>query len=180
MRSLALLVLLAFVVIMTRLRRQGAQAQKSGGHSLAKGERQRPIMMTWLDPVLSVLFVGSVLVTLIGRGPSYFVAAIIGGLCGLPIALARAKVMYVRPVPGTQMIILRRSAIEYGLLVLLLVVRSAADKIGTIQSGVGTLVLTVGIALGVVESIARSAAITLKYRRDLHALPEASTKDPEQ
>ncbi len=149
------------------LRRRGISQTPAG--SLNKGERQRPILITWLDPVISIVFVGSVLWGLMTRNYAHFGAAIIGGLAGVPIALARARVMYVRAVPASKCIILRRSPIEYGLLVVLLVLRLSANSIASMHSSVATYVLTAIIALGVVESVVRASAIVWRYHQEASA-----------
>jgi hypothetical protein len=90
----------------------------------------------------------------------------------VPIGMARARVMYVRAVKESHSVVFRRSAMEYGLLGLLLVLRIAESSISHLHNEFVTYVLTGGIALAVVESIARAAAIVVKYRRD-PALPAA-------
>ena len=127
-------------------------------------------MMTWLDPVLSVLFIGSVLWSLASRDPSHVLAALLGTGVGIPIGIARARTMYVRAVPEHKSVIFRRSQLEYGLLGILLVLRLAADAISKAHSGLVTCALAALIALAVSESITRAAAITIRYRQEVNAL----------
>src|ERR1700677_3977006 len=161
--SESFLVLGILVVIMI-LRRRGISQPPAG--SLNKGERQRPILITWLDPLISILFVGSVLWSLMTRNYAHAGAALVGALAGVPIGLARARVMYVRAIPAAKCIILRRSPVEYALLAVLLVLRLSANSIASMHSSVATYLLTAVIALGVVESIVRAGAIVWRYHRE--------------
>jgi len=133
---------------------------------LEKKQRQRPIMMTWLDPVLSLFFVGTLLWELMTRSPAHVVAALAGGLCGVPLGVARAKAVYVRAIVDVKMVVFRRSALEYGLLAVLLLLRSAENWVASMRSGPATLVLTGLVALGVVESVARCVALSIRYYRE--------------
>lgn len=137
---------------------------------LNKGERLRPLVITMLDPLVSIVLIGSVLWSLMMRSDGHVVAATIGAVAGIPIGMARAKVMYVRAVKESQSVVFRRSAMEYGLLGLLLVLRIAESSISHLHNEFVTYLLTAGIALAVAESITRAAAIVVKYRRD-GALP---------
>lgn len=168
-------VLLAFLIVMSILRRRGVRQSKSS--SLNKGERQRPILMTWLDPLLSILFIGSVLWGLVTRNYGHFACAIVGALAGIPVGMARANTMYVRAIPDAKSVIFRRSTLEYGLLALLLALRIVEGSIAKLHNGVATYVLTALIALAVAESIARTLAIGIRYHRESR-LPGATTTLP--
>jgi hypothetical protein len=167
MKSGGGILVLGILVVIMILRRRGITQTPSG--SLNRGERQRPILITWLDPLISILFVGSVLWDLMTRNYAHAGAAIIGGLAGVPIGLARARVMYVRALPATKCIILRRSPVEYALLAVLLALRLSANSIASMHSSVATYVLTGVIALGVVESIVRASAIVWRYHHEASA-----------
>jgi hypothetical protein len=160
-------IVLAVLVVIMILRRRGISQTPSG--SLGKGERQRPILITWLDPLISILFVGSVLWNLMTRNYAHAGAALIGALAGIPFGVARARVMYVRAVPAAKSIILRRSPVEYALLAVLLALRLSANSIANMHSGVATYLLTAIIALGVVESITRASAIVWRYHQEASA-----------
>jgi hypothetical protein len=164
MKSGGGVLVLGILIVIMILRRRGISQTPSG--SLGKGERQRPILITWLDPLISILFVGSVLWGLMTRNYAHAGSAIIGGLAGVPIGLARARVMYVRAVPAAKCIILRRSPVEYALLAVLLALRLSANSIATMHSSVATYLLTAVIALGVVESIVRAGAIVWRYHQE--------------
>jgi len=163
---LVLAVLIFIAILRSRSIRQNRDVV------LNKGERLRPLAITTLDPLVSIVLIGSVLWSLMSRSDGHVVAALIGAGVGVPIGMARARVMYVRAVKESHSVVFRRSAMEYGLLGLLLVLRIAESSISHLHNEFVTYLLTGGIALAVVESIARAAAIVVKYRRD-PALPAA-------
>lgn len=160
----AIYIVLAILVVIMILRRRGIS--QTPRDSLNKGERQRPILITWLDPLISILFVGSVLWGLMTRNYAHAGAAVIGALVGIPIGLARARVMYVRAVREAKCIILRRSTAEYGLLAVLLAIRLSANSIANLHNSFATYALTAVLALGIAESIARASAIVWRYHRE--------------
>jgi hypothetical protein len=94
------------------------------------------------------------------------VLAIVGGVIGVGIAWARARVMFVRAVHATKSVILRRSSAEYALLGLLIVLRLVEGSVKHERVGVESLILTGLISLAVCEPIARSAFIVLKYLKN--------------
>jgi hypothetical protein len=63
-------------------------------------------------------------------------------------------------------VVFRRSAMEYGLLALLLALRIAESSISNLHSGFASYALAALIALAVAESIARSVAIGVRYHRE--------------
>jgi hypothetical protein len=157
-------VVLALLIFMTILGRRGMRQSKSA--NLNKGERQRPILITWLDPVLALFFVGSVLWGLISRDVGHLLIAIVGGSAGIPLGVARARTMYVRAVKPDKSVVFRRSPLEYGLLSLLLVLRIVEGSIAKLHSEVATYALTALIAFAVVESVARTLDIGVRYHRE--------------
>ena len=159
----AYLVLVLLVVIAV-MRNRGVRQNR--GMVLNKGERLRPVAITMLDPVISIILVGTVLWSLMMRSDGHVAAAFVGAAAGIPIGLARARVMYVRAVITAKSVVFRPSAMEYGLLALLLALRIAEDSISHLHNAVATYALTALIALAVAESITRAAAIYLRYRRD--------------
>jgi hypothetical protein len=162
--GVGVIVLYGSMIAMVMLQRRGRLQTKPG--SLQKGERQRPLMMTWLDPVLGLVFIGSVLWGLACRDAAHVAAAAVGAAGGVPIGVARARTMYVRPVPEFKSVVFRRSPLEYGLLFILLLLRFSEEVISKLHSGVVTYALAALIALAVSESITRAAAITVRYRQE--------------
>jgi hypothetical protein len=166
--GISLVLLYGFLIAMVILRRRGRRQVEPG--SLERGQRQRPLLMTWLDPVLSLLFIGPVLWDLVTRDPAHILAALLGAVAAVPIGIARARTMYVRAVPEHRSVVFRRSQLEYGLLGVLLILRLAEAAIARQHSGLVTFALTALISLAVSESICRTAAVTVLYRRDAAAL----------
>ena len=134
-------------------------------------ERFRPLAITLLDPVVSLVIIGPIFWHLITASVGHVVAAAVGGAAGVGIAWARARVMYVRAEPKSKSVVLRRSGIEYGLLLLLIVIRTIENSETHSRSGFSSLILTGLISLGVVETIARSWFIVLKYQKERDANP---------
>jgi hypothetical protein len=161
--------LLAFLVVMSILRCRGVRQSSVG--ALNKGERQRPVLMTWLDPVLVVVFIGSVLWDLIARDVGHLIVALLGAAAGVPIGVARARTMYARAVKDAQSVIFRRSNLEYGLLAVLVILRIVESSIAKLHSDVATYTLTALLALAVAESLARTLDIIVRYRRETATLP---------
>jgi hypothetical protein len=159
----AYLVLVLLVVIAV-MRNRGIRQNRD--IVLNKGERLRPVAITMLDPVICIVLIGTVLWSLMTRNDNHFAVALLGAAVGIPIGVARARVMYVRAVGTAKSVVFRRSAIEYGLLGLLLALRIAEDSFSHLRTGVASYALTALVALAVSESITRAAAIYFHYRRD--------------
>jgi hypothetical protein len=157
-------VVLVFLVVIAIMRNRSLRANRD--FVLQKGERLRPIMITLLDPVISIFLIGTVLWSLMTRSDGHFVAALIGAAGGIPIGMARARVQYVRAVGTAKSVVFRRSPVEYGLLALLLALRIAESSISNLHNGFATYAIAAGAALAVAESIARSAAIGVRYHRE--------------
>jgi hypothetical protein len=171
----SLVVLAVFAYMMIQLRRG---RQLSEGQGLPKGQRLRPIVITWLDPIVSILVIGSVFYDLLSRNVAHVLAAMLGAAVAIPIGLARAHTQYVRAVPSARAVVFRRSGLEYGLLGLLLGLRLAESAIERSHDTALTLLLTALISLAVVEPVARTAGITAKYLRDRAREGVASDEGP--
>jgi len=155
---------LVILIVITILGRRGVRQSKVA--NLNKGERQRPILITWLDPLVALLLIGSVIWGLITRDFGHLVIAFFGGAAGVPVGVARARTMYVRAVQANRSVVFRRSALEYGLLSLLLVLRIVEGSIAKLHSDAATLALTALLAFALVESFARTIDIGLRYHRE--------------
>ena len=145
--------------------------------ALAKGERLRPLAITLLDPVLSLIVIGPIFWHLTTTNVNHVILAVVGGVFGVGIGWARARVMFVRAVHETKSVILRRSGAEYALLGLLIVLRVIEDSVKHNRLGVESLVLTALISLAVVEPIARSSFVVMKY---LNNEPVRPTSPPDR
>lgn len=157
-------VVLVFLVVIAIMRSRSLRANRD--FVLQKGERLRPIMITLLDPIISIFLIGTVLWSLMTRGNGHFLAALIGAAVGIPIGMARARVQFVRAVGTAKSVVFRRSPVEYGLLALLLALRIAESSISNLHHGVASYALAALIALAIAESIARSVAIGVRYHRE--------------
>ena len=157
--------LIAIVILVRRGRKSTPEIP------LLPGERFRPLAITLLDPVVSLVIIGPIFWHLITANLIHVGAALLGAAFGVGIAWARARVMYVRAEPKSKSVVLRRSGIEYGLLLLLIVIRTVENSETHSRSGFSSLILTALISLGVVETIARSGFIVLKYQNERDALP---------
>ena len=132
--------------------------------TLPRGQRVRPVALEFLDPILSMILVGPLLVHELGRGPAHVIAALGGVLLAVPIGVARAKVMYVTSLPATTSVVLKRSGPEYALLGLLVILRTLEQPLSTVHSPLATLALTVLLSLAVSESLVRAGGIIWRYR----------------
>lgn len=145
---------------------------------LTNGERVRPLAITLLDPVASVVIIGPIFWHLMTTDVQHVVIASVGGAIGVVIAWARARVMFVRAVQVTKSVILRRSGAEYALLGLLIVLRLIEGSVKNDRIGVQSLVLTALISLAVIEPIARSSFIVDRYLKNEQTITSAAPDNP--
>lgn len=171
--SLVVLVVLIAIAILVRRGRMN-----TANVPLNKGERIRPLTITLLDPVASLVIIGPIFWHLTSTNLEHVVFAFVGGVIGVAIAWARARVMFVRAVHETKSVILRRSATEYALLGLLIVLRLVEGSVKHERVGVESLILTGLISLAVVETIARSAFIVRKYLKNENTQPPPIVESP--
>lgn len=167
--------LVVLVVIMVLVRRG---RMNTSNVALAKGERIRPLAITLLDPVVSLIVIGPIFWHLSTTNVNHVALAVVGGVVGVGIGWARARVMFVRAVHETKSVILRRSGAEYALLGLLIVLRLIEDSVKHNRVGVESLILTALISLAVVEPFSRSSFIVMKYVKNEPVSPSSSTDNP--
>jgi len=154
--------LLALLVVAAVLVRKGRNDPASMG--LVKRQRIRPLALEWIDPAIAAVVVGSLLWRYLTTDIAHVGMGVLGAAIGVPIGLLRARVQFVRALPQSTSVILTRSTAEYLLLGLLIILKLTENAVSRVHSLPITLVLTALLALAVTESIARSIAITLKYR----------------
>jgi hypothetical protein len=171
------LVVLALLIVIMVLVRRGRM--NTGNVPLDKGQRIRPLLITLLDPVVSLIIVGPIFWHLTTTNVNHVVIAVVGGVVGVVIAWARAKVMFVRAVHATKSVILRRSPAEYALLGLLIVLRVVEDSIKHNRIGVESIVLTGLISLAIFEPVARTSFIVMKYLRNDDTSSTAPSESPQ-
>jgi hypothetical protein len=167
-----LAVLVAIMVLVRRGRMNTAQVP------LAKGERIRPLLITLLDPVVSLVIIGPIFWHLTTTNVEHVSLAAAGGVVGVVIAWARARVMFVRAVHATKSVILRRSGAEYALLGLIIVLRLVEGSVKHDRVGVQSLILTALISLAIFEPIGRSTFVVIKYWKFEDAQPSTLPESP--
>jgi hypothetical protein len=170
--AISILVLIVIVVLVRRGRVTSSKV------SLAKGERVRPLAITLLDPLVSVVIIGPIFWHLASTNLDHVAYAVVGAVVGIGIGWARARVMFVRAMRASKNVVLRRSGVEYGLLSLLIVLRLIESSIKHDRVGFQTVVLTVLISLAVVESFARSLFILQRYLNDKGDAPYSPPAQP--
>jgi hypothetical protein len=146
---------------------------------LAKGERVRPLAITLLDPVVSLVIIGPIFWHLVSTNVDHVAYSLLGAVVGIGIGWARARVMFVRAIRASKNVVLRRSGVEYGLLSLLIVLRLVESSVKNDRVGFQSFALTVLIALAVIESIARSLFILIRYLNDKDETPKAAPVQPD-
>lgn len=157
---LSVVVLAAAVAISILVRRGRLQSRSA---NLAARERMRPLAITLLDPLISVVVIGPFVVHFISMSSTHIAAAIVGAAAGVAIGYTRARIMFVRAVKQNRSIVLRRSGLEYGLLLILIVLRATEGSIERSGSPATLLAVTALASLALVEAIARAAFIVKRY-----------------
>jgi hypothetical protein len=158
--AIGVVVVVALVVISRLVRRGRLQSRTA---NLVPGERIRPLAITLLDPLISVMVIGQLVWHLVSQSTMHVLAAVVGSILGVIIGDARARVMFVRAIKSTRSIVLRRSGLEYGLLAVLIALRSAEGTIEHSSSSLAKSVVTGLATLALVEAIARSGFIVKRY-----------------
>lgn len=130
---------------------------------MAPGERIRPLAITLLDPVVSVVIIGQFILHFANATPLRVSAMALGGVVGVVVGYARARVMFVRAIKATTSIVLRRSGLEYGLVSILVVLRLVEGSIEHAQSTLAVAGVTGLAVLAAVEAVARAGFIVRLY-----------------
>lgn len=171
------LAVLAVAFAISILVRRGRVQSRSA--NLAARERMRPLAITLLDPLISVIVIGPFVLHFISMSTSQVAGAIVGVGIGIATGYSRARIMFVRAVKKHKSVVLRRSGLEYGLLSILIILRVTEDAIEKSSSKVALLAVTALAALALTEAMARSVFIVKRYidaPNDLSVL--ASKVDP--
>jgi hypothetical protein len=159
-------------VAISVLVRQGRRQSRST--ALAPRERIRPLAITLLDPVISVIIIGPFVGHFVAHSFTHLLAAIIGGLGGVALGYARARIMFVRAIKESKSVVLRRSGLEYGLVLILIILRSAQGSVERSSSPLAQSLVTALAGLALVEALARSGFIVKRYRDNVdthHPMP---------
>src|ERR1035437_4860994 len=123
---IGLVTLAALVAISVLVRRGRLQSRSS---TLAPRERIRPLAITLLDPIISVIISGQFVLHFANSSVVCVIAIALGAALGVVIGYARARIMFVRAIKETKSIVLRRSGLEYGLVLVLIVLRTLEGSI---------------------------------------------------
>ena len=97
--------------------------------------------------------------------PWHMVAGAVGVVGGYFVARYRARIMYVRPLPEYQAIIVRRSFAEYIVVIFLITVKLLSENTTLHNYGV-SLFITAGLLLLLSESALRIVIVYRRYRRE--------------
>jgi hypothetical protein len=154
-------VLVVALVVISRLVRRGRLQSRTA--NLAPGERIRPLAITLLDPLISLLIIGQLVWHLVSQSTTHVLAAVVGSILGVAVGYVRARVMFVRAIKATTSIVLRRSGLEYGLVAMLVALRSTEGSIEHTSSTLAKSVVAGLASLALVEAIARSGFIVKRY-----------------
>jgi hypothetical protein len=173
----SIIVIAAMVFISTETRKGRRNATNV---ALVKRERLRPLSITLVDPLISLVLIGQIYWDLASTNLGHVLCALLGAPFGIAIGWARARVMYVRAVPEIKSVILRRSGTEYALLALLLGLRIAEDSVTNNRSGFASYALTALISLAVIEAFARTGFIAQKYVKEKSSPAEYLPPPPQQ
>jgi hypothetical protein len=167
--SVQLFAVIVFAVAASMLVRKGRTDPQVA--YLLPRQRIRPLALEIIDPLMTIIVVGPVLAQELNVSPWHVVAGLLGVSAGVPIGMLRSRVQFVRAIKSSTSVVLTRSRAEYGLLALLLVLRSAEDAIRNVHTSSITLLFAALLALPVGESFARTIAIVGKYRNSISESP---------
>jgi hypothetical protein len=168
------LVLIALVVVAFLVRRGRLQSRSA---NLNQGERMRPLLITCIDPFVSLLIIGPVLWRLVTASGLNLLGALGGAALGIVIGYFRARVMFVRADKRSTSVVLRRSGVEYALVFLLVILRLLEGQLEVHRVSAGTVAVSALAGLGLVEAFARSGFIIGRYVTH-HELPTTVGEPP--
>lgn len=165
-QSVAIIVYLLFVSSLVRRGRSDPQVPY-----LQPRQRIRPLLLEIVDPLFAIIVVGPALVHELDINAWHLLAGLVGASAGLPFGLLRSRVQYVRAIKASTSVVLTRSRAEYGLVVVLIVLRSSESFLRQSHAPALTLLFAGLLALPIGESIARTASIVNKYRAAVNESP---------
>ena len=167
--SVQVVAFIVFALVASSLVRKG-RADPQAQYLLPR-QRIRPLALEMIDPVMSIIVVGPLLAHELNVSTWHVIVGLLGASIGVPIGLLRSRVQFVRAVKVSTSVVLTRSRAEYGLIALLIVLRSAQDAIHNVHSSSVTLLFAGLLALPIGESFARSISIVGKYRNSVGESP---------
>ena len=155
--TLALIALLVIAVLVARSRRASKDV------TISAGQRIRHIAITVLDPLVSLIVIAPALWRLLASDEWHIPAAVLSGCVGIIIGLQRAKVMMVSARRDIKSVVLRRSGLEYGLVGLLIALRSLEANLNLHDASLASTGVCALAGLGLAEAFARSGRIIQRY-----------------
>jgi hypothetical protein len=167
--SVQLVLTLLFLVVASTLVRKGRSDPLVS--TLQPRQRIRPVLLEMLDPLLAIVVVGPLLAHELNVDAWHILAGLVGIAAGIPIGLLRSRVQYVRAIKSSKSVVLTRSRAEYGLIVLLVILRSSESSIQKNHTTSVTLLFALLLALPIGESCARSLSMVKKYRTEVFESP---------
>ena len=153
--SLISLILLMVLLVMD-LRYIRTSRKIAKGMDLPKGQWLRLVKTLAFDPLIEVLAVGVLLGVDLVQNWEHMVVGVVGAIVGLWVGHYRFRIQYVRAVPEHKAIVFVRSRAEYVALTILMLVSFASEQHQIPVVGALTLLITLGLAVVVFESIGRA------------------------
>ena len=123
----------------------------------------RPLAITCIDPIISLVIIGPLLWRLVSASGANALGALVGAAVGIVIGYFRAKVMFVRAEKRSFSVVLKRSGVEYGLVLVLIVLRSIEGQLQLDHASAGTVFVAALAGLGLVEAFTRAGFIIGRY-----------------
>ena len=169
--SLISLILLMVLLFMD-LRYIRTSRKIAKGMALPKGQWLRLVKTLAFDPLIEVLAVGVLLGVDLVQNWEHMVVGVAGAIVGLWVGHYRFRIQYVRAVPEQKAIVFVRSRAEYVALTILMLVSFASDQHQIPVVGALTLLITLGLAVVVFESIGRAWFSYRQYLTETTGAPK--------
>jgi hypothetical protein len=112
---------------------------------------------------VSLIVIAPALWRLLSSDGWHIPAAVLGGCVGIIIGLQRAKVMLVSARRDIKSVVLQRSGLEYGLVGLLIALRSIEANLNLHDASLASTGVCALAGLGLAEAFARSGRIVQHY-----------------
>lgn len=157
---------LLIVILVLDFRWMRASQKLAKELALPMGQWMRYVKSLPFDPFVDIVIVGSLLWKDLVQNWEHMVVAVIGAVIGLWVGHFRYKIQYVRAVPEHHSIVFVRSKSEYVALVILVLVRLAAEQHQIPVTGPLTLLITLLLGVVVFESIGRAWFSYRRYTKD--------------
>ncbi len=162
--TLAVLVLL--VVIAKEFRRSNAIVKENDDITLKKFHRFRTLRMQYLEPLVAIIIVGTLVATDIANSFLHIFAIAAGVILGIWFGAYRAKTTYIRAYPKYKAVVLHTNKEAALSLAALIVIKIFAEQDILPETGVFPIIVAFLLGLLLVESLARVYMVKRYYDRD--------------